>query len=99
MDFTGIIKAIQDVGLAIVIAVLALGAVVYLFKLYAKSWEDRLAFMSLLRTEERNGRLEAEGRLASNSEALKEATSAFLASQRIFEALASARTDERPRRS
>lgn len=85
MDITLLLKAVGDYGLAIVVAVLALIALVYLFRLYSKSWDDRLTFVDARRQEERTGRLEAESRLASNSVALREATTAFMTSQRIME--------------
>lgn len=97
MDLNALLKAVADYGLALVVALLALIALVYLFKLYAKSWQDRLDFIEARRVEERTARLEAEGRLASNNVALREATQAFLSTQRLMEAVMEQR-DARPTR-
>lgn len=85
MDINALAKAVSEYGITLIVALLALAALVYLFKLYAKSWEDRIAFVEARRAEERIARLESESRLASNNVALREATAAFLAQQRLME--------------
>lgn len=99
MDLNALLKAVSEYGVTLVVAVVALLAVVYLFKLYAKSWQDRLDFIDARRVEERTGRLEAEGRLASNNVALREATTAFLSSQRLMEGFMERERDKPARRS
>lgn len=86
MDINALLKAVSEYGITLVVAVLALAGMVALFRLYTKSWQERLDFVEARRLEERQSRLDAEGRLASNSEVLEKATDAFAAQQSLMTA-------------
>lgn len=83
-----LLDLIQQYGLAIVVAVVASIAALYLFRLYKASWEARLkaeqdhtAEWKALREEERDLRMDTEGRLAASTAALQTASSIFKAAQ------------------
>lgn len=75
---------ISRYGLALVGVVVLAIVVIWLFKALRDSWAAQLeaeraktAYIEQLRLEERAGRLDSEARVASNSEALRQATNVF----------------------
>lgn len=88
MDTAGqALDLISKYGLPLVGTVVGFLAVVWLFRRIEAQWQARLDYVDARRVEERTGRLDAEARLASNSETLREATGVFAASQQFQQQL------------
>lgn len=93
---------ISKYGLGLVLTVVLAVVLAYIAKLYNTSWaerlkseQDRTAYVEERRVEERDSRLAADARLDSNAAALRDATSAFAAAQKLMENLVE-RVEARP---